>query len=86
MDWRLTRPGDEPPTILHALEVGRPNGLAFSPDESKLYVVEAAATPRVIRVLDVDGATGRLSNNRVFFRCQDGETPDGFRVDVDGNL
>ncbi|MDO9711127.1 SMP-30/gluconolactonase/LRE family protein [Paracraurococcus lichenis] len=67
-------------------EVNRPNGLAFSPDESKLYVVESAATPRVIRVFDVDGATGRLSNNRVFFRCQEGETPDGFRLDVDGNI
>src|SRR3954467_9463204 len=27
-------------------DVNRPNGLAFSPDESKLYVVEAAANPR----------------------------------------
>jgi gluconolactonase len=34
----------------------------------------------------VDGATGRLSNNRVFHQCKEGETPDGFRVDVDGNL
>ncbi|MCO6415353.1 SMP-30/gluconolactonase/LRE family protein [Siccirubricoccus sp. KC 17139] len=66
-------------------EVGRPNGLAFSPDESKLYVVEAAATPRVIRVFDV-AEDGRLSNNRVFHQCKEGETPDGFRVDVDGNL
>jgi sugar lactone lactonase YvrE len=36
----------------------RPNGLALSPDESKLYVVEAAVTPRVIVVFDVvDGQT-----------------------------
>ncbi|MFC7542166.1 SMP-30/gluconolactonase/LRE family protein [Siccirubricoccus deserti] len=67
-------------------DIGRPNGLAFSPDESKLYVVEAAATPRVIRVFDVDGTTGRLANNRVFHQAKEGETPDGFRVDVDGNL
>ena len=67
-------------------EVGRPNGLAFSSDESRLYVIEAAATPRVVRVFDVDGATGKLSNNRVFHQAKDGETPDGFRVDVDGNL
>ncbi|MBS7813359.1 SMP-30/gluconolactonase/LRE family protein [Roseococcus sp. XZZS9] len=67
-------------------DIGRPNGLAFSPDESKLYVVEASATPRVIRVFDVDSATGRLSNNRIFIQCKEGETPDGFRVDVDGNL
>ena len=66
-------------------DIGRPNGLAFSPDESKLYVVVAAANPREIRVFDV-AADGRLSNNRVFIQCRDGETPDGFRVDVDGNL
>ncbi|WP_439597266.1 SMP-30/gluconolactonase/LRE family protein [Falsiroseomonas sp.] len=66
-------------------DVGRPNGLAFSPDERILYVVEAAASPRVIRAFDV-GEGGRLSNNRIFFQCKDGETPDGFRLDVDGNL
>lgn len=66
-------------------EVNRPNGLAFSPDERTLYVVEAAATPRVIRAFDV-AEDGRLTNNRIFFQCRDGETPDGFRVDVDGNL
>lgn len=65
-------------------EINRPNGLAFSPDESKLYVVEAAAMPRLIHVFDVDGE--RLTNKRVFYTCQPPETPDGFRVDVDGNL
>jgi gluconolactonase len=39
----------------------------------------------VIRVFDV-GAEGSLSNNRVFHQCKEGETPDGFRLDVDGNL
>jgi gluconolactonase len=66
-------------------EVNRPNGLAFSPDERRLYVVEAAVTPRVIRAFDV-AEDGRLSNGRVFYQCRDGETPDGLRVDVDGNL
>ena len=65
--------------------IGRPNGLAFSPDESKLYVVVASAVPRQIRVFDVSAA-GALSNERLFYQCADGETPDGFRVDVDGNL
>lgn len=65
-------------------EINRPNGLAFSPDESRLYVVEAAATPRLIHVFDVDGE--RLTNKRVFHTCQPNETPDGFRVDIDGNL
>jgi gluconolactonase len=67
-------------------EVNRPNGLAFSPDESKLYVVEAALTPRVIQVFDVvDGGT-KLANKRPFIAAEPGGTPDGFRVDVDGNL
>jgi gluconolactonase len=65
-------------------DVNRPNGLAFSPDESKLYIVESAA-PRMIHVLDVvDGGT-RLANKRVFIDAGVG-TPDGFRVDIDGNL
>jgi len=66
-------------------DVGRPNGLPFSPDERILYVVEAGATPRVIRGLDV-AEDGRLSDDRVFYQCREGETPDGFRLDVDGNL
>ncbi|HLN08785.1 MAG TPA: SMP-30/gluconolactonase/LRE family protein [Xanthobacteraceae bacterium] len=65
-------------------DVNRPNGLAFSPDEAKIYVVESAP-PRKIRVFDVvDGGTG-LANDRVFIDPGEG-TPDGFRVDVDGNL
>src|SRR5438270_948320 len=44
-------------------DVERPNGLCFSPDESKLYVIVASATPREIHVFDV-GAGGRLANRR----------------------
>jgi gluconolactonase len=61
-----------------------PNGLCFSPDESKLYVVEARATPnRLIQVYDVDGA--KLANKRVFVDCGPG-TADGIKCDTDGNL
>ena len=67
-------------------DINRPNGLAFSPDESKLYIIEAGVTPRVIRVYDVVDNGARLDNGRVFIQPKDGETPDGFRVDVDGNL
>ena len=68
-----------------AADIHGPNGLAFSPDESRLYLVESRATPnRVIRVFDVvDGKT--LTNSRVFIDAGPG-TPDGFRVDIDGNL
>ncbi|WP_439551988.1 SMP-30/gluconolactonase/LRE family protein [Falsiroseomonas sp.] len=65
-------------------DVDHPNGLAFSPDESVLYVVESRSDPRNILAYDVSGAT--LSNRRVFIRTEPGETPDGFRVDIEGNL
>ena len=61
-----------------------PNGLAFSPDQSLLYVVEC--TPqRTIRAYDVVDRSPRLRNGRVLIEAGPG-TPDGFRVDVDGNL
>jgi gluconolactonase len=65
-------------------DVDGPNGLAFSPDETKLYVIESRARPRKVRVFDVT-AEGTLSNNRVLIDAGEG-TPDGFRVDIDGNL
>src|SRR5262245_27915967 len=64
----------------------RPNGLAFSPDETKMYVVDAAVTPRVIRVYDVTDDGTKLANGRPFIAAEPGGTPDGFRVDIDGNL
>jgi gluconolactonase len=67
-------------------DMNRPNGLAFSPDESKLYVVEAGVVPRVIRVFDVVEGGRRLSNSKTFITAQPNGTPDGLRVDVDGNL
>jgi gluconolactonase len=67
-------------------EIDRPNGLAFSPDESKLYVVEAALNPRVIQVFDVVDNGTKLANKRPFINAEPGGTPDGFRLDVDGNL
>jgi gluconolactonase len=65
-------------------DVERPNGLAFSPDESKLYVVEASGTQRSIYAFDVvDGK--HLASKRRLVEAGPG-TPDGLRVDVDGNL
>jgi gluconolactonase len=65
-------------------EIERPNGLAFSPDESKLYVVEASGPQRSIWAFDVVDGT-RLAGKRRFLEAGRG-TPDGLRVDVDGNL
>jgi len=66
-------------------EVPRPNGLCFSPDESKLYVVASGTTPREIRVFDVVDGGARLANMRLFLNAGDG-VPDGMRCDTDGNL
>jgi gluconolactonase len=65
--------------------IKQPNGLAFSPDESILYIVESRSVPRKILACDVvDGGRG-LANRRVLIDAGPG-TPDGFRVDLDGNL
>jgi gluconolactonase len=67
-------------------DIERPNGLAFSPDESVFYVVEGGPTPRVMRAYDVVDGGRRLANRRALFTLGDRDTPDGFRVDMDGNL
>jgi gluconolactonase len=68
-------------------EVPGPNGLAFSPDEKKLYVVGSRAEPRrTIMVYDVTDNGTKLANGKVFIDAGPGGSPDGFRVDVDGNL
>jgi gluconolactonase len=74
------------PATAVAVDLRAPNGLAFSPDEKILYVVESRATPnRVILAFDVVDAGRALANKRVFIDAGPG-TPDGFRVDIDGNL
>ena len=65
-------------------DIPGPNGLAFSPDEKILYVVASRAEPnRQIVAFDVQA--GRLANRRIFIDAQGG-SPDGFRVDIHGNL
>jgi gluconolactonase len=67
-------------------DIQGPNGLAFSPDEQRLYVVESRARPqRAIRVFDVADDGIKLRNGRDFADLGEG-TPDGFRCDVEGNL
>jgi gluconolactonase len=81
--YRLDRTGR---ASVVAGDVNRPNGLAFSPDESKLYLVEAGVAPRVIRAYDVLDNGTKLGNSRILITAEEGGTPDGFRCDVDGNL
>ena len=67
-------------------EINRPNGLCFSPDESRMYVVESGTIPRRIWVYDVVADGTKLANGRVHIDAGPNGTPDGFRCDVDGNL
>jgi gluconolactonase len=65
-----------------------PNGLAFSPDEKRLYVADTGRIhtddPRHIRVFDV-GDDGRLTGSGIFHTISPG-CADGMRVDENGNL
>ncbi len=63
-----------------------PNGLCFSPDENRLYIVASRDVPnRTIRVYDVKDGGRALSGGQVLIDAGRG-TPDGMRCDIDGNL
>lgn len=71
-------------------EMTRPNGLAFSPDESRLYVAQSDAKAAIWRVFAMK-PDGTLGDGRVLFDAT-GMTgtrrglPDGLKVDTQGNL
>jgi gluconolactonase len=69
-------------------DVEEPNGLAFSPDESILYVADTSVLFKAtgnhhIRAYDMQD--GRAKNGRTLIDIKEGVI-DGFRVDKDGNL
>jgi gluconolactonase len=73
-----------------ATDFVKPNGLAFSPDESLLYIADTGAThvkdgPRHIRRFAVASDGRTLSAGEVFATCDAGMF-DGFRLDARGNL
>src|ERR1051325_10776009 len=82
------------PNTLHATVVatgmGGPDGLAFSPDESKLYIVDTGVQSSIgrdsnVRVYDVMG--DRLTNGRVVVPTFGAVgRSDGVRTDMDGNV
>lgn len=61
----------------------RPNGLAFSPDETRLYITDTGHPDRPCRVFDVDLAAGKLSGGDVWAKATNGGF-DGFRFDTEG--
>lgn len=73
-----------------ASDFDKPNGLAFSPDESVLYVADTGIThrkdgPKHIRRLEVLPGGRTLGRSAVFADCTAGLF-DGFRVDEQGQL
>ena len=71
-------------------EMTRPNGIAFSPDEKKLYVAQSDPEAPIWRVFDA-AADGSFKSSRIFFdasalsKTRKG-LPDGMKVDAAGNL
>jgi gluconolactonase len=67
-------------------EVNQPNGLAFSPDQKKLYVADTGSGETL--VFDVNGNS--LRNRKTFVKLQipggGNSSADGIRCDVDGNV
>jgi gluconolactonase len=77
-------------------QVPNPNGLAFSPNRTRLYVASTGKGPGdtgpggkgELYAFDV-GANNRLSNGKLFSDCMVNGVkcgPDGLRCDVDGNI
>lgn len=70
-------------------DINYPNGLAFSPDESILYVVDSER--RHIRAFDIC-PDGTLTHSRVFADMNHPQTgfnsavPDGMKIDIEGHL
>jgi len=100
MNYEGRRAEFELPTCVYRLDVVsgkttviaddflRPNGICFSPDETRLYVVDTGRShdpdgPAHIRVLDLDG--NRVARSQVFADMKPASS-DGVRTDVDGNL
>ena len=80
--YRLTADGT---LVLLADDFERPNGLAFSPDETILYVNDTERGH--IRAFDVS-AEGSIGNSRVLAELKGSEPgrPDGMKVDWQGNV
>jgi len=80
-DKKLTR-------LLARPEIQRPNGIAISPDDKRLYLVEANQAEggaRMLRAYDLQ-PDGSLKNMRVFHNFSPGRSADGLCMDSAGNV
>lgn len=91
--YRYDPASKEMSVVIGDLEM--PNGIAFSPDEKILYVIDSAAIqapktdyinkPHAIYAYDVDASGKSVSNQRLFADVLPG-FPDGMRLDSLGNV
>ncbi len=85
--YRLSKEGE---LTLLTTEFTRPNGIAFSPDERKLYVANSDPELAIWKVFDVL-EDGSIANSVIFYDATElvaleKGLPDGLKVDNDGNL
>ena len=74
--------------ILTQKEIQRPNGIAITPDDKTLYVIDSHPKPggnRKIWAFDV-AADGSLAKQRLVYDFGKGRGGDGMRLDTKGNL
>lgn len=83
------RPGrlyrlDPDGTLTRVLEgIGCSNGMGFTSDRKKMYYTDSAKGE--IYLFDYDGATGRITNQRLFVGLpKEAGCPDGMTVDAEG--
>ncbi|MGD1898918.1 MAG: SMP-30/gluconolactonase/LRE family protein [Phormidesmis sp.] len=70
-------------------DMERPNGLAFSPDERRLYVSDTSAVERAEMCHDIrtyDIVNGRQATSMRIFAVVEPGQPDGFCLDCQGNV
>ena len=85
--YRIDAPG-KLARILAAPEIQHPNAIQISPDDRKLYLVEANQTQggaRMIRSYDLQ-PDGAVRNMQVHYNFSPGRSADGMSIDTQGNL
>lgn len=61
-----------------------PNSIGWSVDNKTLYFTHS--TERIIYSYDFNASTGEISNKKSFYVHDGPGEPDGFKIDVEGNL
>jgi gluconolactonase len=85
--YRIDAPG-QVTRVLAAPDIQRPNGIQISPDDRRLYLIEANQAQggaRMIRSYDLQ-PDGAVANMRVHYNFYPGRSGDGMSIDTAGNL